>query len=192
MALVTRNTDEQSTEYIRGGDDYLKQYISEINQPKQQQEPPEIPADSDLEPIEEVEINEPSKYQQKRGQTTARFAVNTLDKVLSSMVAVYANSEQPEDFKAEPEDLDDLAEQLSVYFTENNLDLPPWIFALITAGFIIQKKFKGVGIMRKINAERKKYQVESESLKIQLDLLTAKNQMLELKQKVEKMEKDVE
>lgn len=191
MSLVNRtntNIDTVGSDFIIAGDDYLQEYIKEIDQPKQSQSPPEIPDDSEFEEIEEVEQKEPSRYVQKRGQTTARFAVSTIDKILSSMVAVYANSDNPEEFKAEQEDIDDLAEQLSVYFSENNLDLPPWVFALITTGFIIQKKFKGVGSVRKINIERRKYKVEIESLKLQNELLNSKNQMLELKKKVEEME----
>lgn len=188
MALIPRNNETEASGFVPGGDDYLRDYITEINQPKQFQEPPDIPDDEELE-VEEIAEKEPSRYQQKRGQTTAQFAVTTVDKIIASMVAVYANSDNPEEFKADKEDLDDLTDQLSVYFTESNLDLPPWVFALITTGFILMKKFNAAGSMRKINIERKKFKVENESLKIQLELLTSKNQMLELRKKVEELEK---
>lgn len=191
MAIITRT--DNSPEYIPAGDEFLNDYISEINQPKQDQNRPEIPDDSEFDELEELtEEKAPSQYAQKRGKTTARFAVTTLDKILSSMVAVYAHSENPEEFKADPEDVDDLTDQLGVYFTENNLDLPPWVFALITAAFIVQKKFKGVGSMRAINMERKKYKVENESLRFQIESLEAKNKMLELRKKVEKLEATTE
>lgn len=187
MPIVNR--PDKTPEFVPAGDDFLSDYISEINQPKQEQSRPEIPDDSEFTDLEELtEEKAPSQYAQKRGKTTARFAVTTLDKILSSMVAVYAHSENPEEFKADPEDVDDLTDQLGVYFTENNLDLPPWVFALITAAFIVQKKFKGVGSMRAINIERKKFKIENESLKIQIETLEAKNKMLELRKTVEKLE----
>lgn len=177
--------------YEHAGDDYLKDYIAEIKQPKQPQAPLELPADSEVEPKQELNSDqpqEPSQYQQKRGRSTAEFTVITLDKVLSNMVAVYAHSESIDEFRADKEDISDLTDQLSVYFTESNLDLPPWVFALVTTGYILMKKFKAAGAVRKINLELKKYRDENTSLKNELDLLTTKNKVLELKKQVEKLE----
>lgn len=188
MPIVTR-PDAHTPEFISSGDDYLKDYIAEINQPKQQHLQPEIPDDDEFSEAELIDQKEPSRYQQKRGQTTARFAVSTLDKILASMVAVYAHSDNVEDFQADETDLEDLAEQWGVYFTESNLDLPPWVFALITTGFVLQKKFKGANSQRKINIERRKFQSEIERQKIEIEMLTQKNTMLELRKKVEELEK---
>ena len=188
MLQSTELKKPAASEFIPAGDDFLSEYISEINQPKQEQSKPDIPDDSAFtDPEDLTQDKAPSAYAQKRGQTTAMFAVTTLDKILSSMVCVYAHSEDVEEFKADKEDMDDLAEQLSVYFTENNLDLPPWVFALITAGFIIQKKFKGVGSMRKINIERAKNRAEIARLKSTVDLLTEEKKVLELRKQVEEM-----
>lgn len=187
MSLVTRNN--QTETFVPAGDSFLEEYISEINQPKQAQPTPDLPDDSEFTDLEElVEEKAPSAYAQKRGRTTARFAVGTLDKIISSMVAVYAHSDDVTEFQAGDEDLEDLAEQWGVYFTESNLDLPPWVFALITTGFVLMKKMKAAGSLRKINIERKKYKVENEALKNQIELLNQKNTMLQLKKKVEELE----
>lgn len=190
MGMIDHSELKPASEFIAGGDDYLKEYISEIRQPKQLQQPPEIPDDSEFDALapEKVE-SEPSKYQQKRGQTTAKFAVETLDKIIASMVAVYAHSDSVEDFQAANEDLEDLSEQWGVYFTDANLDLPPWVFALIATGFVLMKKFKAAGSVRKINIEMKKYKDENIVLKNRLDLLTTKNKVLELQKQVDAMEK---
>lgn len=191
MAIVNRNTPEaEAPEFAPGGDDYLKDYIADIQRPKQYYDQPEIEDDSDFEELENLEEQrEPSKYAQKRGHKTAQFAVSTVDKIISSLVAVYAHSDNVEDFQADESDIEDLAEQWGVYFTESNLDLPPWVFAIITTGFVLMKKFKAAGSMRKVNIELRKFKDENESLKIQFDMLTQKNKVLELRKKVEEMEK---
>lgn len=177
-------------EFIPAGDSFLNDYIKEIGQPKQQQSIPELPEDSEFE-TEVAELvegeQEPSRYAQKRGQQTARFAVNTIDKIIASMVAVYAQSDSIAEFQAEVEDIDDMAEQWGVYFTEANLDLPPWVFALITTGFVMMKKFKAAGNMRKINIERAKNRAEIATLKSQVETLTEEKKLLELKKQVESM-----
>lgn len=188
MSLITRPNTDTPAEFVPAGDDFLKDYIAEIEQPKQQQVAPEIPDDSDFEAEEPEVIKGPSPYAKQRGKTTANFAVSTLDKMISSMVAVYAASDDVSDFEADQEDLDELAEQLAVYFAENNLDIPPWIFALITFGMIMQKKLKGVSTMRKINVEKKRYQVENESLRNQIDILKQKNELQKLQQELTEAE----
>lgn len=192
MGLINRtntNPDTAGEKFVVAGDDYLKEYIAEIDRPKQAQTAPEIPLDDDFEPEGElVEPREPSKYEQRRGNQTARFAVTTVDKIIASIIAVYAHSDTVDEFQADDEEINDLVEQWGVYFTESNLDLPPWIFALITTGFVLLKKFKAAGSVRKINIERNKFKQENEALKIQLELLQGKNQVLELRKKVEEME----
>jgi aspartyl aminopeptidase len=116
MAIVTRTREPHNPEFVSAGDDYLKEYIKEIDRPKQQQSIPELPEDSDFTELEEMipEVKEPSQYAQKRGKTTARFAVGTVDKIIASMVAVYAHSDSPKVFRADDEDIEDLAEQWGV------------------------------------------------------------------------------
>jgi hypothetical protein len=192
MSIINRTENPPSassgSEFIASGDDFLKDYISEINQPKQAQPVPKIPDDSEFTDLEEmIPVSEPSPYQQKRGKTTARFAVGTLDKIIASMVAVYAHSDNVEEFQADDEDLADLAEQWGVYFTESNLDLPPWVFALITTGFVLMKKFKSAGTLRIANMERAKNRKEIARLKTQVELLTEEKKLLELRKQVEEM-----
>lgn len=177
------------SEFVPAGDDYLSQYISEINTESsklsdenfdKEEIPDFVNDDSDL-------IKQPSAYAQKRGQTTARFAVTTLDKIIASMVAVYAHSENVADFQADDDDLEDLAEQWGVYFTEANLDLPPWVFALITTGFVLMKKFNAAGPLRTLNIERAKNRKEIAALQNQVELLTEEKKVLQLKKQVEEM-----
>ncbi|MDP3914373.1 MAG: hypothetical protein Q8R96_11640 [Bacteroidota bacterium] len=186
--LQSTELKNSSAEFIPAGDDFLSDYISEINQPKQAQSAPEIPDDSEFTDLEQmIPESEPSQYAHKRGQRTAKFAVGTLDKIIASMVAVYAHSDKVEDFQADDDDLDDMAEQWGVYFTESNLDLPPWVFALITTGFVMMKKFKTAGPLRIANMERAKNRKEIAGLKNQVELLTEEKKLLELRKQVEEM-----
>ena len=199
MAIIPRSKNAaldgelRAPEYIPGGDDYLKEYIAEINfesskvtdENYSKERIPDFPDPEDDQKI--VELKEPSQYAQKRGQTTARFAVSTLDKIISSMVAVYAHSDKPKDFEADTDDLEDVAEQWGVYFTESNLDLPPWVFALITTVFILKKKFDMAGPLRKSNIEIERHRVEIATLKNQVELLTEEKKVQELRKQVESM-----
>ena len=187
--LDSTELKKTSSEFVPAGDDFLSDYISEINQPKQAQTAPEIPDDSEFTDLEEmIPENEPSPYAQKRAKTTARFAVGTIDKITASMFAVYAHSDNVNDFQADEDDLNDLAEQWGVYFSESNLDLPPWVFALITTGFVMMKKFKIAGDMRTVNIERAKNKKEIAALKSQVEILTEEKKVLELRKQVEEMQ----
>lgn len=177
--------------YIPAGDDYLNDYLEEIEIPKQEQPAPELPDDSEFEETETVDEGPLySKQQFETSKATAFFVVKTIDELLSTGIAVYALEPDAKTFQATRDELNEISQHLSVYFAENSFNLPPWAMAAIPATMVIGRKFNMAGKLRKANLETKKAQDESADLRRQITLLKMEKEASELRQEVEKLKAD--
>lgn len=187
LTAVTDSAPEKT--YMPAGDDYLEDYLDEIEVPKQDQPEPEIPDDETYLGDEVPEGPSYSKYQYETSQATALFLVKTIDQLLSTGIAAYALEPDPKTFQANKDELNEISGHLSVYFAENSFNLPPWAMAAIPATFVVTKKFNMAGKLRKANLDKKKSEDELkevrrelERVKLEKQVAEAKNQLNELKQ----------
>lgn len=176
--------------YVPAGDDFLEDYLEEIEIPKQDQPKPKIPGDEDYLGEEKPEGPSYSNYQYETSRTTALFVVKTIDQMLSTGIAAYALEPDPKAFEATKEQLEEISGHLSVYFAENAFNLPPWAMAAIPATFVITKKFNMAGKLRKANLETKKAQDESAELRRELARLKLEKEASELKKEVQNLKQD--
>lgn len=178
---------ENQNEFEYAGDAYLNEYLEELDQPKQEFPEPELPPD----PVGEIEETEsykgPPPHQVKRNQLTARFTVKTFDRVIASLFAFHAKCENVEDFYASEDELQDMAEQWAVYFTDENLNVPPWVTASISTGMVVVKKFKAASYIRKINLEKEAQNKENAQLRTEIERLKKEKEAAGLRKEVEEL-----
>ncbi len=183
---------EVKNDFQVAGDDYLTEYLREIDTPKQEQPSPEIPDDSEFEPEEPELVTGPSYsgFQLKNSNKTAFFIVQKADKLLSAGVAAYAHSANPKEFEAKAEEINEIAEHLGVYFAENSFEFPPWVMAAVPAILMIQYKFSIAGKLRQANMEKEKALKETAELRQQIEILKAEREFENLKKEVETLKND--
>ena len=169
------------------GDEYLDNFLDEMDQPKQEQPAPELPDDSEFIETEDFEEEEPAytPRQYETSKTTAFFVVKTLDDLLSVGIATYALEKNSKAFTASKEELTEISKHLSVYFAENSFNLPPWAMAAIPGAMVISKKFNMAGQLRKANLERKKTEEENAGLKREIEQLKMQKESAKLRKEVE-------
>ncbi|MHA7109252.1 hypothetical protein ACRTDU_03950 [Sunxiuqinia elliptica] len=179
----------EENNFEAAGDDYLANYLEEVEIPKQEQPAPEIPPDEEFE-VEEIESPSYSNEQLKTSQTTAFFVVNTLDDLLSIGIAAYALEKDSKDFKASKEEIKEISKHLSVYFAENSFNLPPWAMAAIPGAMVITKKFNMAGKLRQSNLEKKKAENEVAELKREIDRLNMEKKAANLRDEVNSLKNE--
>ena len=162
----------------------IDKVLAEMDEVKQPFDKPEIPDDPLTFEPEEPEI---SQAQKRRSNQTAEFIVSTVDKALSVGFATWAKSENSKEFEADPEDIDELAEYWGVYFQGKDIDLPPWVMALVVTAIVLSKKFNHASIVRKHNLELEAERAEKKALKEENERLKSEKETEELRKENEKL-----
>jgi hypothetical protein len=173
--------------YQFAGDGDLDMLLSEMNETKQTFERPEIEYDDETQASQEPVM---SAAQKVRYNTTARFAVSTLDKTISAGFMMYAKSEKLEEFTADEGDLDELVEMWGVYFQDTNLDLPPWVMASVLTVIVLTKKYKHAQAVRKVNIELEKEREKTAELQREINALKKEKELKNLKNEVKDLKAD--
>ncbi len=181
----------RSNNFEYAGDDYLSDYLREIDTPKQEQPAPEFPEESEFEQEEEP-VTKPSfsNYQLQTSSKTAFFVVQKADQLLSAGVAAYAHAGSSKEFEATPAEIQEIADHLGVYFAENAFQLPPWLMAAVPGLILIQRKFSIAGKLRQANMEKEKALKETAELRQQIEKLKAEKEVENLKKEVETLKTD--
>lgn len=128
-----------------------------------------------------------SQGQKRRSKQTAEFIVSTVDKALSVGFATWAKSENSKEFEADPEDIDELAQYWGVYFQGKEIDLPPWVMALVVTAIVLSKKFNHASIVRKHNLELEAERAEKKALKEENERLKREQETEDLRKENEKL-----
>ncbi len=182
------NATAPENNYIPAGDDYLNDYLDEIEIPKQEQPAPELPDDSEFEETETVDEGPLySKQQFETSKVTAFFVVKTIDELLSTGIAVYAMEPDAKTFQATRDELNEISQHLSVYFAENSFNLPPWAMAAIPATMVIGRKFNMAGKLRKANLEKKQAENELKEVRRELERLQMEKEIEKTRNEVSKL-----
>lgn len=184
---------EPENDFEIAGDDYLANYLREIETPKQEQPRPNIPNENEeIEDTEPAQITGPSfsDYQLKTSSKTAFFIVQKADQLLSAGVAAYAHSSNAKEFEADQKEIEEIAEHLGVYFAENAFELPPWVMAAIPGILIIQRKFSIAGKLRQANIEKETALRESAELRKQIEQLKTEKELQNLKNEVNNLKEN--
>lgn len=144
-------------------------------------------------PDDDFESSEPetkSPEQRRTMERTSYFVVRTADDVITRLIANYAHctEDQTDKLKGSPAQLKEIAKHLEPYFGTDNLNLPPWIMALISAGVMLFDKFTIASEMRKVNlqlieekAKREKLERENRDLKLEIENQRLQNENDKLK-----------
>lgn len=187
---AVKEPDTENT-YTPAGDDYLDDYLNEIEIPKQDQPAPDLPDDSEFEETETVD--EGPAYTARQFETskaTAFFVVKTIDELLSTGIAVYAMEPDSKTFQASREELNEISQHLSVYFAENSFNLPPWAMAAIPATMVIGRKFNMAGKLRKANIEKKQAENELKEVRKELERLKMEKEIAKTRNEVSKLKNE--
>jgi hypothetical protein len=162
----------------------IDKVLAEMDEVKQPFDKPDIPEDPLTFETEEPEI---SQAQKRRSNQTAEFIVSTVDKALSVGFATWAKSENSKEFEADPEDIDELAQYWGVYFQGKDIDLPPWVMALVVTAIVLSKKFNHASIVRKHNLELEAERAEKKALKEENERLNREKETEDLRKENEKL-----
>ena len=162
----------------------IDKVLAEMDEVKQPFDKPDIPEDPLTLEIEEPEI---SQAQKRRSNQTAEFIDSTVDKALSVGFATWAKSENSKEFEADPEDIDELAQYWGVYFQGKDIDLPPWVMALVVTAIVLSKKFNHASIVRKHNLELEAERAEKKALKEENERLKREKETEDLRKENEKL-----
>ena len=168
------------------GDDYLDNYLEEIEIPKQDQPKPDL-SDDDYAETEEIEQEPYTKQQYETSKVTAFFVVKTIDDLFNLGVAAYTLEKDSKTFAATEGELDEISQHLSVYFAENSFNLPPWAMAAIPASMVLTRKMNMAGKLRKANLETRKAENETAELRREIARLKMEKEANILKQEVESL-----
>lgn len=158
--------------------------LSEMDEEKQPFERPEIKEDVNLFEIDEPEV---SPAQKRRSNQTAQFFVETIDRVVASGFATWAKSDSSKEFEAEPEDIDELTQYWGVYFADKNIDLPPWVMALVVTMLVLNKKLQHATHVRKLNIELEQERKEKKTLREENERLKREKETEDLRRENEKL-----
>ena len=162
----------------------IDKVLAEMDEVKQPFDKPEIPDDPLVFNAEEPEV---SQAQKRRSNQTAEFMVEMADKAVAVNFAAWAKSENSKEFEADPEDIDELAQYWGVYFQGKEIDLPPWVMALVVTAMVLSKKFNHAAIVRKHNLELEAERAEKKALKEENERLKREKETEELRKENEKL-----
>jgi len=169
--------------YSFASDDDLAGLLFEMQEEKEVFE--KTPVQEDFEEQKPI-----SQAQKKQSNTTAEFAVKTLDKTIATALAVYAKSQTPEDFYADDDDIKELAKYWGVYFQYSSMDLPPWVIASVFTLIVMTKKFRAANSIRKVNMALESERKKTADLESQIKELKKKKEINELKQQVQELQEE--
>ena len=162
----------------------IDKVLAEMDEVKQPFDKPDIPEDPLTFVTEGPEI---SQAQKRRSNQTAEFIVEMADKAIAVSFAAWAKSENSKQFEADPEDIDELAEYWGIYFQGKEIDLPPWVMALVVTAMVMSKKFNHASFVRKHNLELESERAEKKALKEENERLKRENETEELRKENEKL-----
>jgi hypothetical protein len=170
MGMLDQTTDTEQKPYVfaSGG---IDNYMKELKQPKQAQEIDEtegLDELNDMQPEQEVEPLEKLKASNAFATSSASLLTIALDSTFSTLLGMYSGDE-PENYKADEDQRDELQKAIAEYIKLKGADIPPG-FALV---IIILSIYGTKGAMafqfKKLKKENEAKDKEIETLKLKLE-----------------------
>lgn len=132
-----------------------------------------------------------SPIEAKNAQKASFTVVNLADRLISEGLGMYAKTEA-DTLRANPADLEAIAEQFEEYFGVGSFNPPPWLMGSILAVMVIGDKFKTATEIRKANLKLEAEQARTATLEARIRDLELKEREQELKLKVQQLEAKTE
>ena len=158
MGFLSQNNvqaeNEQSYSFASGG---IEDFENELKIPKQQQDIDEAEGLEDLGDLEEPEMQEGLRAKASVANSTGSLLALTIDSIIPTGLAMLADEEDPSEFKASPDEHDELKKVLSEYTKLKGADIPPGVGVLLVLLAIYgPKAFMAVKLRKanKLNREQ--------------------------------------
>lgn len=158
MGFLSQNNaqaeSEQSYSFASGG---IEDFENELQMPKQQQDIDEAEGLEDLGGLEESEMQEGLRAKASVANSTGSLLALTIDSIIPTGLAMLADEDDPSEFKASPDEHDELKKVLSEYTKLKGADIPPGVGVLLVLLAIYgPKAFMAVKLRKanKLNREQ--------------------------------------
>lgn len=158
MGFLSQNNaqaeSEQSYSFASGG---IEDFENELQMPKQQQDIDEAEGLEDLGDLEEPEMQEGLRAKASVANSTGSLLALTIDSIIPTGLAMLADEDDPSEFKASPDEHDELKKVLSEYTKLKGADIPPGVGVLLVLLAIYgPKAFMAVKLRKanKLNREQ--------------------------------------
>lgn len=163
----TNNTTEEINEYPSGD---LKAFLDDYTTEKQDMNIDESEGLDDFDAItgnaaNEEEENEPVSLQMRAGAARAsgKLITTVIDTTIPAILATIAK-DNVEEFKAAPEDREELEEALTEYMKLKGGDIPPYVMVIILINTIYLSKIPKVIELRKLNKKQEELNNKEQQL----------------------------
>ena len=142
-------------------------------------EPPPLPPEetTTVNQPEVIVINGPKRIPAQKAKFESRFLARQNDRVNAFLCSLIAN-EDPDYFKADQEDIDEIAEYLYEWRKDSQEPLPVWLEVAIGIALVYGPKYKEAFALKK--EKKRSAGLEDEKLRLQEESAAQQKQILDL------------
>ena len=126
---------------------------------------------------EVIVINGPKRIPAQKAKFESRFLARQNDRVNAFLCSLIAN-EDPDNFKADQEDIDEIAEYLYEWRKDSQEPLPVWLEVAIGIALVYGPKYKEAFALKK--EKKRSAGLEDEKLRLQEESAAQQKQILDL------------
>lgn len=168
--LIQTSQGEEVEQNPFRSDDQIDKVLLEMSQEKQPFEKTIVLDESAEESTpQDISYTDASPGQKKRSNDTAEFIVTMADQGLAVLFANYAHEPDSKNFEADREDIVSLSKYWGYYFQGKEVDMPPWLMALVVTIAVISKKFNMAKQIRLANLRAEAAEAEAQEAKKELE-----------------------